>query len=174
MKITVIGPSGGGKSTLTRKISDKFGIPRLEMDRLWFESGGHNCFIKGCTEEEKNMVSQRINKKVSEFLSTHEHWVIDGTYTKIQPLIANKADAVVLIRRPLPQRLFGHILRVIKNTDCHPETSKWQDIHFSKTIVRRWIKGENKKLDEFLVTYQDKLIILKSFKEIDDYLNSLA
>lgn len=173
MRITVVGPSGGGKSVLTRKISERYGIPRLEMDRLWFELGGHDCLINGCTEEEKNEITKRINHAVAEFLSSNEQWVVDGTYTKIQPAIADKSDAVVLIRRPLLTRVFGHLLRVFRGEDRHPETSKWQDIYFCKTIIRRWIQGEHKKLDRSLIAYQDKLTVLTSFKEIDDYFDSL-
>lgn len=170
----MIGPSGSGKSTLTRKISERFNIPRLELDRLWFESGGHDCFINGCTEEEKATISNHINEKVTEFLSKNKQWVIDGTYTKTQPIIAEKAYAVVLIRRPLLKRVSGHILRVLKGKNRHPETSWWQDLCFSKTIIRRWAQGESKKLDDFLITYQDKLVTLKNFKEIDDYFDSLV
>lgn len=174
MRITVIGPSSGGKSTLTRKISEQFNIPRLEMDRLWFESGGHQCFIHGCTEEEKMLVQDKINHRLADFLESNESWVVDGTYSKIQPTIADKADAVVLIRRPLLKRIYSHITRVLKGKDRHPETGTLQDIMFTKAIFRRWRQGEQAKLDEVLIPYQDKLIVLNNFKEIDDYFNSLA
>ena len=112
MRITVVGSSSGGKSTLTRKISKKFGVARLEMDRLWFESGGHECLLRGCTEEEKQIVQDKIRDRVTKFLIENDNWVVDGTYSKIQPTIAEKADAVVLIRRSLIKRIFSHVVRV--------------------------------------------------------------
>ena len=146
----------------------------MEMDRLWFESGGHDCFINGCTEQEKQLVQDRIRQKVDDFLKTNDNWVVDGTYSKIQPVIADKADVVILIRRSLAKRLWSHVSRVIRGKDRHPETSWWQDIMFVKAIFRRWWQNEQAKLDKVLAPYQDKLVVLTSFKEIDDYFNSLA
>lgn len=174
MKITILGPSGSGKTTLAKKISDRFGIPRLELDRLWFECGGYNCFINGCSEEEKSKVFEQIKNKVENFLSENENWVIDGVYTKVQTIIADTADDVVLIKRPVLKRATSHIVRVAKNDGRHPETTKFQDFLFSKTIIKRWLKGENKKLQEFLDNYNDKLVVLRSFREVDDYFSSIS
>lgn len=173
MRITIIGPSSGGKSTLARKISDKYGVKRLELDRLWFEAGGHDCFINGCSEDEKNRVTERIKTGVKEFLSKNDNWVIDGTYSKIQPLIADMADEVVLIRRPLLNRVVSHVFRIIKNEWRHTETSRLQDLMFTKEIIRRWLSGENKKLDSWISNYDEKLTCLRSFKEISCYYDDL-
>lgn len=174
MRITVVGSSSGGKSTLTRKISRQFGIARLEMDRLWFESGGHKCFIEGCTKEEKQLVQDKIRQQVNDFIQLNDNWVVDGTYSKIQPAIADQADVVVLVRRTLLKRMWSHLARVFRGVDRHPETGLWQDIMFIKAIVRRWWQNEQSKLDEVLVPYKDKLVTLQSFEEIDGYFNSLV
>ena len=171
MKITIVGPSSSGKSTLAKRISQRFTIPRLELDRLWFEAGGHDCFVNGCTEEEKNKISLQIKDQVEDFLTQHKDWVIDGTYTKIQPMIADQADNVVLIQRQLVKRIISHIVRVVKNEGRHPETTRWQDLCFTKTLVKRWLKNEQRDLQKFLSNYTDKVIVLKSFKDIDHYFN---
>ena len=141
---------------------------------MWFEAGGHECFINNCTDEEKQLVQDKIRQRVTDFLQTNDNWVVDGTYSKIQPAIAEKADSVVLIRRPLMKRIFSHLSRIIKGKDRHPETGLWQDIMFTKAIIRRWRQGEQTKLDEVLLPYQDKLVTLRSFKQIDEYFDSLA
>jgi len=174
MRIIVVGPRGGGKSTLTKNICQRFDIPRLELDRLWFEAGGHECLISGCTNQEKQLVQDRISKKVSDFLERNENWVVDGTSSKIRQTIAKNADNIILIRRPLLTRLLSHVLRVIKSEDRHPETKWWQDFMYTKVLVRRWWQGERSELEEGLFPYRDKLITLKSFQEIDTYLNSLT
>ncbi len=172
MRLTIIGSSGGGKSTLSRKISRTFNVPRLEIDRIWFTYGGHRN-VNGAPQQ-KEIIAQQIESEVRAFLSVNEHWVIDGTYSKLQPIIAEKADTVILIKRPLPQRIWSHILRVLHDTDRHPEITRLQDLNFTKTIIRRWRNKENAKLDEFSKTYQEKLVVLKSFKEIDTYFSSLS
>lgn len=173
MKITIIGPSSGGKSTLARKISDSLGIKRLELDRLWFGAGGHDCFIKGCDEKEKNLVTEKIRIGVMEFLAQNDSWVIDGTYNKIQPTIADRADIVILIKRPIWRRVASHILRIIKDEWRHSETSRLQDYIFSKTIIQRWLSGENKKIENMAMNYSDKLVRLESFEEINKYYDVL-
>jgi adenylate kinase family enzyme len=171
MKITIIGSSGGGKSTLARKISQTFSIPRLELDRIWFSYDGHK--VMNGTPEQKQAVQEKIKSDVQKFLSEHESWVCDGTYSKIQPLIADVADTVVLIKRPLYQRIFSHIKRNLQNDGRHPEVSRGQDLRFVKTIIKRWWKKEDANLTEFSKQYSNKLVVLRSFKEIDRFFTSL-
>ncbi|MCA9354748.1 MAG: hypothetical protein KC877_04475 [Candidatus Kaiserbacteria bacterium] len=170
----MIGQMGSGKSTLTRKIAQKCSVPRLELDRLWFENGGHDCLVNGCTEEKKQQIKERTRKAVSDFLSENEEWVVDGTHSKIQPLIAEKADAVVLIQRPILKRLLSHVVRVFKGKDRHPEVSWWKDLLHTKVIFDRWRQNRHDTQMDAAAAYQDKLVVLSSFKEIDHYFNSLG
>lgn len=171
MKITIIGASSGGKSTLARKISTTFDIPRLEIDRIWFSHDGHK-FIDG-TAEEKEVIQEKVRRDVIEFLNRNESWVSDGTYSKIQPVIADSADMVIIIQRPLGHRMLSHIKRNIQKDGRHPEISRLQDLMFVKTLWRRWWKGENNNLQNFALNYRSKLITLRSFSDIDNYFDSL-
>jgi adenylate kinase family enzyme len=63
MKITIIGYSGGGKTTLAKKIAQEFNIPHQQIDRIWFGVGGHTAR----TEIEKETVRKIIEEKVAEF-----------------------------------------------------------------------------------------------------------
>lgn len=171
MKITIIGPGGSGKSTLAKRIADAFTVPRLELDRLWFHHGGHEVMYG--TAEEKALVQEKIKADVEVFLDQHAAWVCDGTYSKIQPIIAELADTVVLIQRPLLRRVMSHVLRVLKNDGRHPEVTWRQDLLFTKTIIRRWWQGENKKMTLVTAPYQDKLVVIKSFRNIDRFFASL-
>jgi adenylate kinase family enzyme len=171
MKITIIGSGGGGKSTLARKISMNFTVPRLELDRIWFSHNGHK--VMNGTPEEKALVQEKLRFDVEKFLNEHESWVCDGTYSKIQPLIADQADYVVLIKRPLYRRMISHIKRNLQNDGRHPEVTRGSDLLFVKTIIKRWWKGEDVKIAEFSKQYSEKLVVLRSFKEIDTFFLSL-
>lgn len=168
MKITIIGPSAGGKSVLARKLSKKFSVPRLELDRLWFKHGGHE-LNHGCTVEEKQQISDKIRADIEQFMSQNEHWVTEGTYTKLQPIIAGKADVVILIQRPILARIWSHVTRVLQGKNRHSEVTKWQDLGFVKTMLKRWRKGERKNLDDLTEQFRKKVVVLQSFAEIDDY-----
>jgi adenylate kinase family enzyme len=171
MKISIIGPSAGGKSVLARKLCKAYNYPRLEIDRLWFTFGGDK-LINGGTAEQKMEVNTKIRAKVEEFMSENTDWVIEGTYSGIQPIIASQADAVILINRPLLARIYSHLRRVWNGTHRHPEVTKWQDMGYVKTIFKRWRKGEKKKIDELARQFSGKVRVLRSFKDIDRYVDS--
>lgn len=173
MKITIIGSSGAGKSTLARKISRECNIPQIEIDRIWFKYDGHK-YINSPRAEEKEVISKKIEEDIQEFLRKNQNWVIDGTYSKIQPIIAEQADEVVLIQRPLLHRIGNHIVRVCRGRDRHPEVTKIQDLWFVKTIFKRWRNDENLKLHELSKRYAQKLAVLRSFKEINMYYKKLT
>lgn len=172
MKITIIGPSGGGKSTLSRRVSREFGIPRFEIDRIWFKHDGHK-YMNG-SPDEKAIIQDKIRVELEDFLAHNESWVCDGTYSKIQPLIAGQADTVVLIQRPLIKRIQSHIVRILRGEDRHPEVTRSQDMVFTKVIIKRWLKNEDANLGEFVKQYQHKLVVLRSFADIDHYFKSLT
>jgi len=111
MKITIIGSSSGGKSTLSRKISQEFNIPRFEIDRVWFKHDGHE-YLNNGTPEQKALVLQKVLTEIEKFLATNNSWVFDGTYSKLQSVIADQADIVIFIKRPLLRRIFSHVTRV--------------------------------------------------------------
>jgi len=171
MKITIIGTSGGGKSTLARKISKAFNIPRLELDRLWFAHDGH--VVMHGAPQEKQRVQEKIKHDVENFLHENTAWVCDGTYSKIQPLIAEQADIVVLIQRPLLFRLCSHVLRVFHGKDRHSEVTRIQDLMFTKTLVKRWLKNEDGDLTSFAKQFEAKTVTLHSFAEIDKFATTL-
>lgn len=175
MKIIIIGPSSGGKSTLARKIGTNFNISRLEIDKLWFSYDGHKISLKkDSTEKQKELVREKIEIDVKSFLSQYDNWVIDGTYSKIQRLIANAADIVIYINRPLYKRVFSHLKRIFWNDNRHPEITIWEDVKFTKTIIKRWNKVEKERINNLCREYKDKLVILKNFKEINNYFKSLS
>jgi adenylate kinase family enzyme len=167
MKITVIGYSGGGKTTLAKKIARKFNIPHQQIDRIWFEAGGHTAK----SDSEKERVRKIIEEKVVEF-SSQKSWVSDGFYSRVQGIMASKADYVVVIELPLVRRLINHWRRIIFKEDRHPEVSAWQDFWHSIEIVKRTFTFR-KKLENFKKQYSDKLVVLKSFREIDSFFEKL-
>ncbi len=119
MRITIIGNCGSGKSTLARKISKKFNILHIHLDRFWFEAGGHK--LKKGASEEKERIRTYIRKKVEEFIKK-DSWVSDGWYSRVQPLIAERAEQVVFLNIPLWRRLANHLHRVFFGKR-HPELS---------------------------------------------------
>jgi adenylate kinase family enzyme len=168
MRVTIVGGPGSGKSTLAKKISDKLKIPYLQIDRLWFESGGNN--LKENDEQEKERVRSFIKEKVVEFIK-QDNWVSDGWYRRVQPLIAKRADIIIFLDIPLGKRIWNHIKRMFKN-ERHAELTKKDDLIFIFEIIRRQFL-KMPELRKFIIENKDKVIVLKNFKEMNNYINKL-
>ncbi len=170
MKITIIGNCGSGKTTLAQKISQCHKIPHLQLDRLWFENGGHT--FKRDDSDGRAGVREKIRLGVECFLEKNTDWVSEGWYSRVQPLIAEQADIIVFLDIPLWRRLINHVRRVFR-TNRHPEITRWEDMKFTYQIIKRTFT-HGKDMREFVKTYRSKSIILKNYREVDQYLNDLS
>lgn len=101
-RILVIGCSGGGKSTLARKLGAKLGIPVVSLDGIWWQPGwvplGHEKF--------RPLVEKMVEA---------ESWIIEGNYSDTFPLRLARADTVIWIDRPRLMsfaRAFGRFLKL--------------------------------------------------------------
>lgn len=168
MRITVIGLPGSGKSTVARMIAEKLSIPHIHIDRFWFEAGGR-------TEEHDTPNIEQVRAHVREKAIgaiAAESWVSDGFYSRLQPEIANRADVILFLDIPLWKRLLNHAARTFRRTSRHKEVSFWDDVTFFPEVVRRTFTT-GPKLRQFLAQYRDKVIVLKSRKEINRYVANL-
>jgi adenylate kinase family enzyme len=105
-KILVVGTSGSGKSTLARVLSQKMGIPDIELDALFWK--------ENWTQTEPEEFRQKISKAISE----SSGFVIHGNYNKVKDLTWGNADIVIWLdysRAVVIWRVFKRsILRALK------------------------------------------------------------
>lgn len=168
MRITIIGHPGSGKSTLARAISKKLSIPHIHLDRLWFEGGGRaNAFDTPDIERVRAYVREKTLEAIA-----GDSWVSDGLYARVQPEIAERADVVIFLDIPLWKRLYSHAKRALKPFMRHKELSWWDELKFFREIVRRTY-SRKAKYQAILERFADKVVILRSWKEVDDYLARL-
>ncbi len=168
MRITIIGGAASGKSTLAGKISSKLKIPYLQIDRLWFESGGNK--LKDSDEPGKERVRNFIREKVVEFIK-QDNWISEGWYSRVQPLISKEADIIIFLDISLHRRLWNHLKRIYKNSR-HKELSKKEDLFFIFEIIRRQFKVIP-KIKKFITENKNKTKILKNYIDVDKYLREL-
>lgn len=81
-RVIVFGSTGAGKSTLVEFISQKFGLPIINMDTLSREAG------KSKTPEETFALS--TIKSIE-----NDSWILDGSYAIVQDIVWPRAEAIV-------------------------------------------------------------------------------
>ena len=169
MKISVIGLPGSGKTLFAQRVSEKFSIPHIHLDRFWFENGGMKIDAKMPGPELENLRSN-IKQKVIEATSA-ESWVSDGIYAQVQPYIANLADKVIFLDIPLMQRLLNHAIRIFSPSQRHEELNFWHEIMFFAEIIRRQ-RTSKPKLMKIVKEFDNKVIRLHSRKEINYFIEN--
>ncbi len=165
MRITIIGHAGSGKSTFARKISKKFNIPHLHIDEFWFEAGGNK--LKQNDKEGWERVRKYIEEKVIDFIKK-DSWVSDGWYSRVQPIITEKADWVFFLDIPLHRRIFNHLKRM-HSVNRNKGITKWEDYKFVITMICRTFET-SPKIEQFIHTNANKVRIFRNYREVEEYL----
>jgi adenylate kinase family enzyme len=88
-KVAVFGNAGGGKSTLSKRLSEITGLPLHILDKIQFQPGGIE-------------VPQEDYKRTHEKILVTDQWIIDG-FGCIETLWLrlDKADSLVFVDLPL-------------------------------------------------------------------------
>ena len=166
-KILIIGCSGGGKSTLARKIGNILTLPVIHLDIHFWKSG----WIESTDEEWIPKVKELIKQ---------DKWVMDGNFGETIPIRVEAADTVIFLDTSRTLQLWGVFTRVLKfygktrpdlPEGC-PERFDWA---FTKWVWQ-YNKNNRPKILNFLTNYKDSknIIILKNRKEMNEFARSLC
>ena len=100
-RVSVVGTSGTGESTLARELARRLGASWLEVDSVYHQAGG--------TPRDASEFRDRVAAA-----GAGERWVSDGTYSAVRDLVWARADTVVwldLPRRTVMRRITWRTLR---------------------------------------------------------------
>lgn len=130
-RVSVVGNSGSGKSTVARELAAILGVPHLELDSVFHQAGW-----KPLPEEEfQRLVTARTSQ---------DGWVIDGNYSVVQTIVWAHADTVVWL--DLPKRI---VMRQVV----------WRTMRRAVTRQELW-NGNREPLFNFLSWDPEKSIVL--------------
>ena len=99
-RIAIIGPTGSGKSTLTKIIAEKYHLPCCHLDQL--------SHLQGTQWQERP--KEEFYQLHDNYLATHDTWVIDGNYSACLPQRLAAADCIIWLN----YNCFLCVLYVIK------------------------------------------------------------
>ena len=171
-RISVVGTSGSGKTTVASEIARRLNIRHVELDALHWKPGW--------TEASLDEFRRQVDETTSE-----ESWVVDGNYSKVRDIVWGKAETVVwldlsfrvvfwrILRRTISRILTGEELwsgnRERLGALIGPDS---MPLWVLKTYWRR-----KKEYPELLrsADYSHLLMIrLTSIQEIREWLDSLS
>lgn len=107
-RISVVGVTGAGKSTLAQRLSEKLGIPCIELDAFYWEPGWK--------EADPFVFWERVEEAIEA-----EAWVTAGNYGNIRFVIWARAEAVVWLDYPLNIAFWRLLTRTIRRAVTHEE-----------------------------------------------------
>ncbi len=167
MKIAVIGYSGSGKSTVSKRLGEVYGIPLLHLDTVQFCPGW----------QERNREEARAI--AAEFMQ-QDDWVIDGNYRGFfQEERLEQADRILFLNLSRAACLIRAVRRYVRyrgttREDMAAGCQEKMDREFLWWILYKGRTGPiRRRYREIRGRYLDKTVVLKNQRQIDRYLQTL-
>lgn len=160
-KIIVIGCPGSGKSTFSRALHQKIGLPLHHLDMMYWNADK--------TTVEKSLFRERL----SAVLNTDE-WIIDGNYGSTMETRINACDTVFFLDIPTDVCLAGIKERFGKPRSDMPWVETEADAEFLN-FIKSYHDEERPRVLELIEKYGDKnIVIFQSREEADGFLSRIS
>ncbi len=124
-----MGGSCVGKTTVSREIAGRLGVPHVELDALHHDSGWQ--------EAPADVFRARVRAALD---AAPDGWVADGNYrSKLGSLVLERADTVVFLESPLRVALGRALRRTIVRTITREELWNGNREQIRHLFTRYWI-----------------------------------
>jgi adenylate kinase family enzyme len=172
-RISVVGTTGSGKTTVARQISSRLKLPYIELDALYWD--------KNWTGVSDPIFRERVISATET-----EHWVIDGNYSRIRSLVWERADTVVYLDYSFWRTFWQLFKRTIKRSIQQEDLwhGNREDLHrsfFSSDSIMLWmLKSYKRRRNQYATLMQQPeyvhmcFVQLKSPKMTKAWLSSLT
>jgi adenylate kinase family enzyme len=169
MRISVVGGSCSGKTTLSRRLAEGLGVPHIELDALHH---GPNW-----DEAPAELLQQRVRDALAQ---APDGWVVDGNYHgKIGRLVLDEAELVVFLDPPyhtvLRRSLWRTFSRSLSKHELWNGNRETFRNAFSKDSIVLWAIRTHRplraKMAERLAG--DNVIQLRSPREVEEWFQSI-
>jgi adenylate kinase family enzyme len=102
-RIVVVGTSGSGKTTMTRALSQRLGVPHLELDAINWGPGW--------TQAPRDVFRAQVDAATDAAA-----WACDGNYSSVRHLVWTKADTLVWLDYPMTVVFPRVVRRTLRRT----------------------------------------------------------
>ena len=102
-RISVVGTTGSGKTTVAKEISKNLLLPYVELDALYWDENW-----TGVSDE---IFRDRVKDAVKA-----DQWVIDGNYSRVRYLVWERAETVVYLDYSFTRTFWQPIKRTVRRS----------------------------------------------------------
>ncbi len=159
-KIIVIGCSGSGKSTFSKKLHVVTGLPLVHLDNIWWRT------------DRSHISREEFDEKLDKILQ-EKKWIVDGDYSRTYEVRFKSCDTVIFLDYSYVDCMNGIKERVGKKRTDIPWTEQSLDPELVK-LVKNYEKDNRPVVLSLIEKYSKKNIyIFKSRVEADEWLKKL-
>lgn len=162
-KILIVGCGGAGKSTLAREMGQRFGLPVVHLDRLWWLPG----WQERSREEFDTLLEAELSKPA---------WILDGNFSRTFARRLQSADLCIFLDYD-PALCMESIYKRVEQyrdrsrPDMTPGCPERVDPEF-ETWVRNFATNVRPSMLSILENSPVPVQILRSREEATTWLNS--
>ena len=158
-KIIVIGSPGSGKSTFSKALHTKTGIPLYHLDMMYWN-------------EDRTAVPKALFHERLKCALEKDEWIIDGNYSSTMEMRMSLCDTVIFLDFPTEICLEGIKERCGKKRSDIPWVETNEDAEFIE-FVKSFGTEQRPKILDLLAKYSDKnIIIFFDRKEAEHFLEN--
>lgn len=159
-RIIVIGCPGSGKSTFSRKLREKLGLPLYHLDMIYHKP------------DKTTVTREEFDARLAEILAM-DSWIIDGNYNRTLEPRLDVCDAVFLFDLPTEVCIEGALSRLGVAHDDLPWVETEPDEEFLE-YIRSFRNDMLPRIYGLLEQYAGKdIVVFKSREDADKYINTL-
>lgn len=165
----MIGNTGSGKTTFARALSQRLGVPHVELDALFWQPG----WVETPPEDFRARVAEALAR---------DGWVCDGNYRgRLGSYVLERADLVVWLDLPLStvlNRIVRRTARRARKREALWETNveTFRNFLFSRNPLWWWALKMHfrwrRRLPDILAAYP--YVRLRSRGDVERYLSKAA
>lgn len=167
-KILIIGCAGSGKTTFSKKLSKKLGLPTIHLDQLYWQ-------------DDWTTVSRPVFDSLLQSELEKTRWIIDGNFNRTLPHRLTYCDTVFYFDLPTAVCLSGITKRILTNYGKSREdmgghcVERFDRQKFSLYRNTLTFRKQHRKayLDLLANTENISVIIFKNRRQVQRYLDSL-
>jgi adenylate kinase family enzyme len=131
-RFNVVGTSGSGKTTFSRKLANVLSLPYIELDQVFWKPNW------------EHLNDDELFEEVGKIISS-DRWVLDGNYSQTTPLKWSKAECVIGLDYSFPVTVYRAVTRAVNRAatkkELWPGTGNKESFRvsfFSKESVILW------------------------------------